>query len=270
MPQNIIISAPNFHIHDFDNLDPVARTGSVSLEILHKGGAQAILLGHSEVGDSLLEINYKIKTLLNRRSNFPDFIPYTTLLVGETWEEYEGKSEEEVANLMASKLEAMLTDVSSEILKNLVVGYEPKWGTRGSGKAGVEPASYSLVNKCNKAIKEFLISKYGEEANHINLIFGGMTTPERAEELLKLEYVNALILGSAGNTVEKFLAIAEAMQKGDAKTHKVIHANFKAFNRTDSDENFMEAFRSLDDSFTVIVSLPFTDIYKFSVLNQNN
>jgi triosephosphate isomerase len=264
----IILSAPNFNVYDSDGFDLVARTGSVSIELLNKAEAQGVILGHSEVGDEPITINAKFKTLIARRKLLGnDLLRLSTILIGEPWEEYNGLSLEEVAGNILKRTKIILEDIDGDSIRDLCIGYEPKWGTRGSGKEGVEPATYDLVDICNKTIRKFIFDTYGEEvANSINYIFGGMTTPERAENLTRLDNCDGLILGSASNTVKKFLDIAEAMKKGSAEKLKVIHVNMKVFNREDGDEAYIDAFRSLDDTFLAYVSPPLTDIYKYSLL----
>jgi triosephosphate isomerase len=264
----IILSAPNFSIFDNDGLDLFARTGSVSIELLHKAGAQGVIFGHSEVGDSPEIINQKLLTLQSRQTVLDaDCLRHSTILIGETWEEFYQLPNSKVAENVIKRAEKIFTGVAGDLVQGMFVGYEPKWGTRGSGQAGAEPASVDLVDICNKAIKNYLAEKYGlEVANSIKYIFGGMTTPERAESLIKLDSVDGLILGSATNTVAKFKDIARAMKAGAPDKLKLMHVNMKAFNRTDSDEEFIEAMRSLDNTFQVVVSPPLTDIYKFSTL----
>ncbi len=264
----IILSAPNFNIFDNDGQDLFARTGSVSVELLHKAGAQGVIFGHSEVGDSPEIINQKLLTLQSRRKLLgANCLQHSTILIGETWEEYYQLEHQQVVENVVKRADKIFAGVEGDLVREIFVGYEPKWGTRGSGQAGAEPASMELVDSCNKTIKKFLVEKYGlEVANSIKYIFGGMTTPERAESLIKLDSVDGLILGSATNTIAKFEDIARAMKAGAPDKLKLMHVNMKAFNRADSDEKFVEAMRSLDNSFQVVVSPPLTDIYKFSTL----
>ncbi len=264
----IILSAPNFNIFENDGQDLFARTGSVSIELLHNAGAQGVIFGHSEVGDSSETINQKLLTLQSRRKLLgPDCLKHSTILIGETWEEYYQLPHSEVAKNVVNRAEMIFSGVDGSLVQGIFVGYEPKWGTRGSGQSGAEPASVELVDTCNKAINKFLSEKYGlEVAGSIKYIFGGMTTPERAESLIKLDSVDGLILGSATNTVAKFKDIARAMKTGAPDKLKIMHVNMKAFNRADSDEQFVEAMRNLDSTFQIVVSPPLTDIYKFSTL----
>jgi len=94
----IILSAQDFDIYDSDGRDPVARTGSISVEMLDCTGAKGVILGHSDIC---------------RSTEKKDLLPYITLLVGESWDEFRGNSVEKVAEIVSQKLFAMLEDIPS-------------------------------------------------------------------------------------------------------------------------------------------------------------
>jgi triosephosphate isomerase len=116
-------------------------------------------------------------------------------------------------------------------------------------------------------MKEQLKNDFGEEiAQKVPLIYGGRSTPERAEQILIDESIAGFILGSAGNTIEKTLTIVQAMKKRRPDNKKVLHLNFKAYNLTDSYEDYIRALNDLDDSFDIYISPPYTDIYLLKIL----
>ena len=97
----IDIIAQNFDIYQGDGLDKFARTGKISSLQIHKAGAQGVILGHSEVGDSPAMINEKLLTILKyqRELKNKNFLKKIIVLIGENWEEFE-KNETPEANLV--------------------------------------------------------------------------------------------------------------------------------------------------------------------------
>lgn len=248
---NIILSAQNFDIYDGDGLDPQARTGDVSAEQLVRAGAEGVILGHSEVGDSPEVVRMKLLMLAKSTS-----LPYITLLVGETWEEFSGNCVEAVGRIVAERAQMILTDVPQTLLRTMVVGYEPKWGSRGSGRDDQPPPSPELIRACCAALRNMLATM---DAGAMPIIYGGRSTPDRTEQILSDSNVSGLILGSACSSLEKTLAIAKAMEKVKGNSPKILHANFKAFALADSYEAYIDALSSLSESFTVYLSPPYTE-----------
>jgi len=248
----IILSAQNFDIYDGDGLDPAARTGATSIEQLHQAGATGIVIGHSEVGDNPAVVRKKLLSALKNNE-----LPDNTILVGETWEEFDGHSVEEVSDTIGKQTRIILEGVDQGKIKNMVLGYEPKWGSRGSGRDDQPPPSSELVGTCAERIHSVLANMGAES---VPIIYGGRSTPERTESILAHQKVDGLILGSACNSVEKILAIADAMTKAKGNGKKILHANFKAYKLQDSYEQYLEALSALDDSFVVYLSPPHTDI----------
>lgn len=259
MPQ-IILSAQNFDIYDSDGQDPVARTGAISIEMLDRAGAEGVILGHSEVNDSPEMINKKLLSLVQRKASKKNLLTYTTVLVGESWDEFKGKTTEKISQILTQKLKVILKDIPEDFIKNIVVGYEPKWGSRGSGHDDVSPPSPEFISVCAKQIKLYLVNTFGEIGKQIPIIYGGRSSPQRTEQILADENVAGLILGSACNTVQKTLDIAQAMERTMGKRKKILHANFKAFNLPDSYEKYIEELRKLNDRFVIYLSPCYTDI----------
>lgn len=266
----IILSAQNFDIYDGDGLHPYARTGSTSVDQLVRAGAQGVILGHSEVGDAPEVVRKKLLTISRKQSERgADFLRYVTLLVGETWDEYEGRAVEEVAKLIAERLASILEGFSTNFAHGLVVGYEPHWGVKGSGRDDVPPPASELISASSRAIRETLAGLFSREtADLIPIIYGGRSTPERTEDILRDENVEGLILGSASSTIASTMSIAETMAKARPNKRKVLHANFKAYELTESYETYLEALRGLDESFTIYLSPPSTDLRVVQVLRE--
>lgn len=119
-------------------------------------------------------------------------------------------------------------------------------------------------------MKYWLAKRYGDIAETIPLIYGGRSTPERSEEILRDENVSGLILGSACDSLTKTMDIAKAMKIAKPHGTKVIHANFKAYKLKNSYEEYVSKLKSLDDDFIVYISPPYTDIFKVHGIFSNS
>ncbi len=256
----IILTAQNFDIYESDGLDPFARTGATSAEQIHRTGATGVILGHSEVGDTPEVVRNKLLMIVNRAGmHGPGFLKDSTLLVGETWEEFQEQSPERVAQNVADHLLYILNDIPEEFISALVVAYEPKWGSRGSGHDEVPPPSPELISVvCKKIRSQLPVS--------IPIIYGGRSTPERTEQILADENVEGLILGSACNTVKKTMDIARVMAAVRPGKRKILHANFKAYELSDSYQAYIDALKTLDSDFIVYLSPCHADLREVAAL----
>lgn len=256
----IFIIAQNIDIYNDDNLDPFARTGATSANQIYKAGAQGVILGHSEVGDSPDIVRKKFLTITQKEKT-PDahFLEKIILLIGESWEEFKDNSVEIISNIVGNQLADILKDIPQDYLDNLVVGYEPKWGSRGSGHDDTPPPDPKQISFVCKKIHSVLTNLQGKKST-IPIIYGGRSTPERTEEILYDENIEGLILGSACNTVKKTMDIANVMSKVRPGKRKILHANFKAFDLPDRYEEYLSALNTLDDSFIIYLSPCHVDI----------
>ncbi|MBT6069060.1 hypothetical protein HOG48_04865 [Candidatus Peregrinibacteria bacterium] len=251
--------AQNFDIYEGDGLSPYARTGATSANQILSAGAEGVILGHSEVGDSPEVVNKKLQTIV--ASGEVKGLPTLnlTVLIGESWEEFEGNNEATIAATIKRQCETVFDGVAKEALQQLTIGYEPKWGSRGSGRDDMPPPQPTLISACIEAMRNFVREKYGDEVKPL-FIYGGRSTPERTKEILSDENVDGLILGSACNTVEKTLGIASAMEEVREGLVKVLICNFKAYDLPDAYEKYVDRLKELGEDFVVILAPAHTDI----------
>jgi triosephosphate isomerase len=257
--KNVKLIAQNFDIYDNDNLHPFARTGDISLDHIYLAGAQGSILGHTEAGDSTETVNKKIKTIINNeniKKITDNFILH--IVVGETWEEFKDKSHEEVGDILYQKCKEIFKDIPIEVLKNLIIAYDPKWGTFGSGQKNISPPSPKLISTCISKIRDFIQDNY----KNINpfYVYGGRSTPERTLEILKDNNIDGLLLGSACNTIEKTMDIINTIKKIKGINKKVVVCNFKAFIPGDPYENYIKEFKKLSENFFVYIAPSYTDL----------
>lgn len=252
----IILTAQNVDVYNGDGLDSFARTGATTLQQIYKAGASGTILGHSEVGDLPDVVHKKLLTICKQK-NANMFIPNNTLLVGETWDEFHNNTPKTISGIVNEHLLTILEDIPDEYIQSLVIGYEPKWGSRGSGRDNEQPPSADLISVVCREIRS-TIKNMGRGS--VPIIYGGRSTAERTEEILADDNVEGLILGSACNSVLKTMDIASAMASARPGKKKILHANFKAYDLADSYQDYLHAFKSLDDTFIVFISPCYADL----------
>ena len=247
--------AQNFEIFEGDGKDKFARTGEISAKHLLKAGSQGIILGHSEVGDNPEVIHKKLISILEEKISLNKLV----ILIGESWDEFENNNPEEIALLMKQKCNIIFDNIPADFLKEIIIGYEPKWGSRGSGRDDMPPPKPELISACVCEMRNFFEQKYQDEIK-VSYIYGGRSTPERTKQILADEKVDGLILGSACNSVQKTLDIAHTMNGVCGTSKKVLVCNFKAYELPDSYEDFADELSKLPDEFIILLSPPYTDI----------
>jgi len=256
-PKTFLI-VQNVDIYSGDGKNQFARTGELGFYHLKKAGVTGVILGHSEVKDSPEVVNKKWKAAIEY--NLFDNI----VLIGEDWEDLEkgwDKSSEqeikEMKNKLNNKLQIILDGISEEIIDKTVFGYEPSWGTRGSGKEDVLPPQPNQIENIGSFIRGIIKEKYNKD---IRIIYGGSSSPERTEEIMPSENIDGLILGSAGKTVDWVLkigeGIAENMKKKRFSRKGILALNWKAYEIEESYGDFLKAIDNLDGDFIEIYLSP--------------
>jgi triosephosphate isomerase len=184
--------------------DTGAFTGEISSEMLYSMGTQYVILGHSERrarGETDSDINKKVKSSLGSGLR-------PVLCVGEN-----ARDEEHCYfNVVKDQLEAGLSGVAKNFLKNLIVAYEPVWAissTPGRRDAVSEDSSEMAI-----FIRRILHDKFGRDASRVKIIYGGSVNDRDAEGFLYRGGVDGLLVGKASLHAEKFakiIKLSEAM-----------------------------------------------------------
>lgn len=223
--------AQDFQIYPGDGhgKNTVARTSNMNLHFLHRAGAKGIVLGHSEVNDNESVVNKKLKAVIEYHQKYPSFNEII-VLIGDDGSEFlaNEKDIESISNNVVERASEIFNDISEDQLASLrlIVGYEPKWGSNFSGLEGKE-AKAELIKTCLEFLKKFFSEKYPKLK--IPLIYGGKSSNEKTEKIMKDKNLQGLILGSACDSPQKTLGIAESMMKSAPDREKIISCNFKAF-----------------------------------------
>lgn len=174
-----------------------AFTGEISPDMLISIGVDWTIVGHSErrqfFGDTDETINKKVLLSLQKGIK-------VILCVGEKLQEREAGIEKE---LVISQLGMGLKDVTSEMMKNIVIAYEPVWAI-GTGKT----AKSQDAEDMHKAIRDFLKGKFGRKiSNNTRILYGGSVKPDNIKELMAMENIDGALVGGASLKADSFLKI---------------------------------------------------------------
>jgi len=170
-----------------------AYTGDISAEMLKDAGAVAVIVGHSERRQYHHESDAEVraKAQAARRAGLTPIV-----CVGETRPQREAGH---ALDVVTTQLQGSLPDGAADF----VIAYEPVWAI-GTGLTPT-PAD---VGEVHRAIREHVVSRYGEGGQGTRILYGGSVNPKNAAELLAVENVDGALVGGASLKADDFLAIA--------------------------------------------------------------
>lgn len=147
-----------------------AFTGEISPQMLTELGVEYVILGHSErrtyFGETDESLNKRVLAALNAGLK-------VILCVGESLEQREANVTNEFV-CMQVKLD--LQNVSEEMLKNVIIAYEPIWAI-GTGRT----ATAQQAQEVCKTIRECVASLYGKQAaDSMSIQYGGSMNAKNA------------------------------------------------------------------------------------------
>jgi len=192
----ICVAAQNMHSENCG-----AFTGEVAAPMLKEVGCSHVLVGHSErrhiFGEDDFFINGKVKKALSCGLT-------PVLCVGETLEEREtGRTKDVVLRQLKNGLHA----VNTEMVKEVVIAYEPVWAI-GTGKT----ASPAQANEVHSFIRTILSGDYGDDiAKKLSILYGGSVKADNTGALINQSEINGLLVGGASLELESFLKIIEVV-----------------------------------------------------------
>jgi len=174
-----------------------AHTGDISAEMLADAGARTVIVGHSERrtdhGESDGLVREKAEAAW--RAGL-----LAIVCIGETQHQRDAGQALEICRgqLNLSLPEGARAD-------NLVVAYEPVWAI-GTGRT----PTTDDVAEVHAAIREVLVTRFGDEGARMRILYGGSVKPSNAKELMAVANVNGALVGGASLKAADFLAIAAA------------------------------------------------------------
>ena len=195
---NVKIGAQNVHFKENG-----AYTGEISAEMLLECGAEYVVIGHSErrqyFGETDETVNLRVLAALKAGLK-------VILCVGEMLDERELGITEEIVS-MQTKI--ALKDVTSEMLKNVIIAYEPVWAI-GTGKTATADQAEEVCSIIRNVVAKLYTKA---DADGIVVQYGGSMNAKNAAELLSKENVDGGLIGGASLKALDFAAIVAAASK---------------------------------------------------------
>ncbi|KUK92886.1 MAG: Triosephosphate isomerase [Marinimicrobia bacterium 46_43] len=185
-----------------------AYTGEISGEMLKESGCVYVLIGHSERRQYFYETDDMVHIKILRAH---DAGLVSVVCIGETLEEREKGITKDV---IMRQLKGALEGLSLEIMKTIVLAYEPVWaiGTGKTATAGQAQEVHALIRKILNESFGTIISE------NTRILYGGSAKPNNAEELLSEADIDGLLIGGASLKTEDFYTIIgiahQLMNKG--------------------------------------------------------
>ncbi len=186
------LGAQNMHWEDEG-----AYTGEISAIMLKDLGVDYVIIGHSERRQYFKETDEIVRKKVNKAIE-KGLKPI--LCVGETLEE---RDQNKTFDIVKSQTLVALQNVSGDIMKDLVIAYEPVWAI-GTGKT----ASSQDANEVVAYIRSLLEEKYGVDiSEEVRIQYGGSVKPSNATEIMNEVDIDGALVGGASLKAEEFLQI---------------------------------------------------------------
>jgi triosephosphate isomerase len=163
-----------------------AFTGEISAQMVADLWAQYVIIGHSERRTYFHEndtiINKKVKNAVENGLT-------VILCIGETKTD---RSKKTAKNILAKQISSALRGIDD--LNKIVIAYEPIWAIGGS-----MPATAEQIKEAADTIHKILPS--------IPLLYGGSVNDTNAKEIMSIDGIDGVLVGSACLDPKKFAKI---------------------------------------------------------------
>ena len=194
---NIKIGAQNVHFEEKG-----AFTGEIAADMLLEIGAEYVIIGHSErrqyFGETNETVNKRVLAALKAGLK-------VILCVGEVLEERE---QDITAEIVSLQTKIALLGVDEEMMKNVIIAYEPVWAI-GTGKT----ATAEQADEVCGIIRNVLEIKYGKTVAEATTIqYGGSMNAANSAELLSKDNVDGGLIGGASLKPADFSVIVNNAQ----------------------------------------------------------
>ncbi|GGM07009.1 triose-phosphate isomerase [Deinococcus aerophilus] len=192
LPPGVTVGAQDVSAHEAG-----AYTGEISAAMLVDVGARYVVVGHSERREYHGETDADVAAKA-RQAQANGLMPI--VCVGEGLDVRE--KGEQVPHTLA-QLSGSLDGVGPEV----VVAYEPVWAI-GTGKTATADDAEELAAAIRTALRE----RYGSEAQHIRILYGGSVKPDNIASICAQPNVNGALVGGASLKVPDVLGMVDALQ----------------------------------------------------------
>ena len=179
--------------------DEGAFTGEISPSMLKEFATEYCLIGHSERRMHLGETDEMIgkKAAAAQKAGI---VP--VICVGENESHRKrGEAKKVVRAQVAAAIRGILCDGRA----SAVIAYEPVWAI-GTGR----PCSPRDAQEMHETIRSVLLKKFGAEASHIRIIYGGSVDPRNVVEYITTTGIDGCLVGGASLDPRNFALLCRA------------------------------------------------------------
>jgi len=178
-----------------------AYTGEISAAMLKSVEVAYVIIGHSERREYFKEDDALLAKKVNQAlANELKVI----FCCGEPLDIRDANTQN---TYVEKQIKAGLFHLSGELLKNIVIAYEPIWAI-GTGRT----ATSAQAQDMHKHIRQVISAQYSADAaKNISILYGGSCKPSNAAELFACPDVDGGLIGGASLKANEFLGIIEAM-----------------------------------------------------------
>lgn len=180
-----------------------AFTGEISAEMLREGGADYVIIGHSErrrlFADTDESVNRRLVAALAGKLT-------PIVCIGETLDEREANQTLEVLD---RQIKVGLDGMSGEQIGALVIAYEPVWAI-GTGRN----ATPEQAGEAHSHIRQRLRQWFGADAAEAcHVIYGGSVKADNIHDLVVLPDVDGALVGGASLDLRSFFDIVSRSRR---------------------------------------------------------
>ncbi|GMQ98583.1 MAG: triose-phosphate isomerase [Acidimicrobiia bacterium] len=188
---SIRLGAQNAEWHDDG-----AFTGEISPSMLAKLSVSYVIVGHSErrqlFGETDETVNLKAKAVLAAGMT-------PIVAVGETESERDqGRAEQVVAGQLAGSL----VGIPNDVLRSIVVAYEPIWAI-GTGRTASAEDAGTMCTFVRDELRTFA----GGAADEVRVLYGGSVNPGNIAGLMAKRDIDGGLVGGASLDPDTFASI---------------------------------------------------------------
>ena len=173
-----------------------AYTGEITTAMLGKLGVKYAIVGHSErrnrLGETDEMFNKKLKHVLASGLT-------AILCVGER----EREDRKSVPAIVAEQARADLAGVPQQLIKKLVIEYEPIWAI-GTGVADTPDDALSAALYIRKTVADIYGAKI---ASSLRVLYGGSVNSQNAPSFINQNGLDGLLIGKSSTDKKEFLEI---------------------------------------------------------------
>jgi triosephosphate isomerase len=211
--KSLAVCIPNCYLAAFANaLDPFvfaqdvsahtkgAFTGEISAAMLASLHVTGSLVGHSERRQYHNESSAMLKEKVNQliANNL-----ISIYCIGETLQE---RNENSHFAVIESQINEVLSHLSSEQMKQVILAYEPVWAI-GTGVT----ATTEQAQEMHAFIRNCIQNLFGSDcADNIKILYGGSMNASNAKDLLSCPDVDGGLVGGASLKADDFKSIYES------------------------------------------------------------